>query len=132
LPLGLLGRRAFVDLSDEVVEDLKGGGKRKNKQNKSTCKTKKAGPEEIKQTKKMSKCTQNTDLKKHVTYVVHSYLGLGRGLHEGAVAELPGKVEALVLADDALLFEVTLVPYQHHGNVVSVLHGEKKELQECL
>ena len=57
----------------------------------------------------------------HPTHVVDADLGLGRGLHEGAVAELARQVEALVLPHHALLLEVTLVADQHHGNVVGVL-----------
>ena len=55
------------------------------------------------------------------THVVDANLGLGRGLHEGAVAELPRQVQALVFPDHALLLEVALVSDQHHGHVVSVL-----------
>ena len=59
------------------------------------------------------------------THIVDPNLGLGRGLHEGAVVELPGEVEALVLAHDALLLEVALVAHQHHGDVVSILKKER-------
>ena len=59
------------------------------------------------------------------THVVDADLGLGRGLHEGAVVELAGEVEALVLAHDALLLEVALVAHQHHGDVVSILKKER-------
>ena len=57
----------------------------------------------------------------HPTHVVDADLGLCRGLHEGAVAELARQVEALVLPHHALLLEVTLVADQHHGHVVRVL-----------
>ena len=57
----------------------------------------------------------------HPTHVVDADLGLCRGLHEGAVAELARQVEALVLPHHALLLEVTLVADQHHGHVVGVL-----------
>ena len=55
------------------------------------------------------------------THVVDADLGLGRGLHESAVAELPRQVQALVFPDHAFLLEVALVADQHHGHVVSVL-----------
>ena len=58
------------------------------------------------------------------THVIDSYLRLGRGLHEGAVAELPGEVESLVLAHHPLILEVALVPHQHHRHVVTVLDPE--------
>ena len=58
------------------------------------------------------------------THVIDSNLCLGRGLHEGAVAELPGEVEPLVLAHHPLVLEVALVPHQHHGHVVTVLDPE--------
>ena len=69
------------------------------------------------------KTRQSDRLHKYLyhTHVIDSYLRLGRGLHEGAVAELPGEVEALVLAHHPLVLEVALVPHQHHRHVVTVL-----------
>ena len=58
------------------------------------------------------------------THVIDSNLGLSWGLHEGAVAELPGEVESLVLAHHPLILEVALVPHQHHGHIVTVLDPE--------
>ena len=58
------------------------------------------------------------------TYVVDPNFGLGGGLHEGAVVELPGHVEALVLADHPLVLQVALVAHQHHGHVLRVLHSQ--------
>ena len=58
------------------------------------------------------------------THVIDSNLGLSWGLHEGAVAELPGEVESLVLAHHPLILEVALVPHQHHRHVVTVLDPE--------
>ena len=58
------------------------------------------------------------------TYVIYADLGLSGGLHEGAVVELPGHVEALVLADDALVLQVALVADEHHGHVLGVLDPE--------
>ena len=55
-------------------------------------------------------------------YIIDPNLGLCRGLHEGTVVELPGHVEALVLADHPLVLQVALVAHQHHRHVLSVLH----------
>ena len=44
-----------------------------------------------------------------MTYIIHSNLSLSRGLHEGAVTELSGEVEALVLANHPLVLQVALV-----------------------
>ena len=64
-------------------------------------------------------CTPQT------TYVVDSDLCLGRRLHEGAVAELTREIQPLVLADNALVLQVALVPHQHHWHVVSVLKSNQ-------
>ena len=61
------------------------------------------------------------------TYVIYAYLRLCGGLHEGTVVELPRHVEALVLADDALVLQVALVADEHHGHVLGVLDGPKNE-----
>ena len=61
------------------------------------------------------------------TYVIDPDLCFGRRLHEGAVAELASQVEALILADDALVLQVALVAHQHHRHVVSVLKKKKKK-----
>ena len=61
------------------------------------------------------------------SYVVDPNLGLGRRLHEDAVVELPGQIESLVLPHHTLLFQVTLVPHEHHGHVVSVLQRQKEQ-----
>ena len=56
-----------------------------------------------------------------LTHVINSYLCFRRGLHEGAVVELSGKIESLVFAHDTLLLQITLVSDQHHGYVICVL-----------
>ena len=48
---------------------------------------------------------------KKKTHIIDPNLGLCRGLHEGTVVELPGHVEALVLADNPLVLQVALVTH---------------------
>jgi hypothetical protein len=51
-------------------------------------------------------------------------LGLGRSLEEGATTKLLGKTLTLLLRDDSLILEITLVTDKNHGHRVAVLDAK--------